>query len=140
MRCTAYSVDGRLFAYASPEKYHTQVNALIRSVKIVNASSGALQHTLPIANVHELSFSPKGSYLNTWERPWKNDEDGQAGKNSKVWDTTTGEMITEFVQKSQNGWSLQYTQDEKYCCRNVTNEVHIFESANIQNGMDTCDG
>jgi len=73
--------------------------------------------------------------LNTWERPWKNEDDGQAGKNLKIWAMSTGELIIEFVQKSQNGWSLQYTQDEKYCCRNVTNEVHIFESANIQNGM-----
>jgi len=48
-----------------------------------------------------------------------------------------GAQITEFVQKSQNGWSLQYSQDEKICCRNVTNEVHIYESANMQNGISS---
>ena len=84
--------------------------------------------------MHELAFSPKGSYLNTWERPWKNEEDGQAGKNLKIWSMSTGELVQEFVQKSQNGWSLQYSQDEKICCRNVTNEVHIYESTTIQNG------
>ena len=88
-------------------------------------------------NVHELAFSPKGSYLNTWERPWKNEDDGQAGKNLKIWSMATGDLVQEFVQKSQTGWSLQYSQDEKICCRNVTNEVHIYESANIQSGKFT---
>ena len=110
---------------------------LISSVKIVNAATGLLQHTLIVPNVHEVAFSPKGSYLNTWERPWKNEEDGQAGKNLKIWSMATGEVVQEFVQKSQNGWNLQYSQDEKICCRNVTNEVHIYESANIQNSMFT---
>jgi translation initiation factor 2A len=104
------------------------------SVKVVDTATGELRHTIALPNVHELAFSPKGSYLNTWERPWKNEEDGQAGKNLKIWSMATGEFIQEFVQKSQNGWALQYTQDEKLCCRNVTNEVHIYESANLQNG------
>jgi uncharacterized protein with WD repeat len=49
----------------------------------------------------------------------------------------TGGLVQEFTQKSQNGWSLQYSQDEKICCRNVTNEVHIYESANLQGGKFT---
>ena len=102
---------------------------------MVDASTGKLRHTLALPNVHELAFSPKGSFLNTWERPWKNEDDGQAGKNLRIWSMANGEQITEFVQKSQNGWNLQYSQDEKICCRNVTNEVHIYESASMQNGM-----
>ena len=50
---------------------------------------------------------------------------------------STGDLVQEFVQKSQNGWSLQYSQDEKICCRNVTNEVHIYENANLQSGKLT---
>lgn len=37
----------------------------------------------------------------------------------------------EFVQKSQTGWNLQYTYDEKYCARVVTNEVQVFEAAKM---------
>ena len=101
----------------------------------MDASTGKLQLTIAAPNVSELVFSPKGSYLNTWDRPWKNEEDGSAGKNLKVWSMASGEQITEFVQKSHTGWSLQYSQDEKICCRNVTNEVHIYESAAMQNGI-----
>jgi len=35
------------------------------------------------------------------------------------------------VQKSQTGWNLQYSHDEKYCARVVTNEVQFYESANL---------
>lgn len=32
------------------------------------------------------------------------------------------------MQKLQTGWNLQYTYDEKYCARGVTNEVQFYES------------
>ena len=60
-------------------------------------------------------------------------EDGHASENLKVWRTETAEPITEFVQKSQTGWNLQYTHDEKYCARAVTNEVQFYELPNMSN-------
>lgn len=33
-----------------------------------------------------------------------------------------------FVQKSQTGWNLQYTHDEKFCARAVSNEIQFWES------------
>lgn len=92
--------------------------------------------TLPTENVFELGFSPKGTYIITWQRPSK-DEAGDAVKNLKVWkieeDTTDSEKETvgRFVQKNQNGWNLQYTFDERFCARVVTNEVQIYESHDL---------
>jgi len=40
-------------------------------------------------------------------------------------------VVGQFVQKSQTGWNLQYTHDEKYCARVVTNEVQFYESGNM---------
>ena len=40
-------------------------------------------------------------------------------------------MVGKFVQKSQTGWNLQYTPDERYCARVVTNEVHFYESGDL---------
>jgi uncharacterized protein with WD repeat len=42
-------------------------------------------------------------------------------------------VVGKFVQKSlsQSGSLLQYTSDEKYCARVVTNEVQIYESGNL---------
>jgi translation initiation factor 2A len=75
----------------------------------------------------------------TWQRPSK-DDNGDATKNLKVWLVIDNKAISEgveketvgkFVQKSQTGWNLQYTFDEKFCARVVTNEVQIYESHDL---------
>ena len=43
-------------------------------------------------------------------------------------------MVASFVQKSAQGWNLQYTYDEKYCARAVTNTIHFYESENMKTG------
>lgn len=96
--------------------------------------------SLPAQNVYELGFSPLGTFIITWQRPSK-DENGDAVKNLKVWrvvegGTDAGEdehnVVGRFVQKSQTGWNLQYTYDERYCARVVTNEIQFYESGDLQ--------
>jgi translation initiation factor 2A len=58
----------------------------------------------------------------------------------KVWRTVTEEaeddgtraVVGEYVQKNQYGWNLQYTSDEKFCARTVTNEVQFYESHDLR--------
>lgn len=101
---------------------------------IVDPSVGHVVSTIPADNVFELGFSPLGTYLITWQRPSK-DANGDAVKNLKVWRVVgSGDEHTimgSFVQKSQTGWNLQYTADEKLCARVVTNEVQFFQSENL---------
>jgi translation initiation factor 2A len=89
--------------------------------------------------VFELGFSPLGTYVITWQRPSK-DENGDAVKNLKVWSVEangSGEsgdehsVVGRFVQKSQTGWNLQYTPDERFCARVVTNEVQFYKSDDL---------
>lgn len=127
-RCCVYSSCGRYFAYASNE-----------SVTVVDATTGAVVAALPgLALVNELGFSPNGTFLTTLERPSK-DENGDASKNLKIWRTienlpeeATKEPLGQFVQKSQSGWNLQYTADEKLCARLVTNEVQFYDSNDLR--------
>ena len=101
--------------------------------------------TLSVQNVFELSFSPLGTYLITWERPSK-DENGNPARNLKVWRVieapeggSNGEqqqqqphtLVGSFIQKSQTGWNLQHTADERFCARAVTNEVQFFQSNDL---------
>lgn len=109
---------------------------------IIDASVGHVIATLPAANVFEIGFSPLGTFIITWQRPGK-DENGDAVKNLKVWrvieagskaeEEEEGErnVVGRFVQKSQTGWNLQYTYDERYCARVVTNEVQFYESGDL---------
>lgn len=118
----------------------TSVSMLISSrVNLVDASKGNIISTLPAENVYELGFSPLGTYIITWQRPSK-DEAGDAVKNLKVWrvmedhpisDDSERQTVGKFVQKNQTGWNLQYTFDEKFCARVVTNEVQIYESHDL---------
>jgi translation initiation factor 2A len=126
LRCCVYSPCGRYFAYASNE-----------GVSIVDVSAGAVLSSLPLTTVYELGFSPRGTFLSTWERPAK-DEAGDATKNLKIWRTveelageTEKEPLGKFVQKSQSGWNLQYTADERFCARLVTNEVQFYDSNDL---------
>jgi translation initiation factor 2A len=105
---------------------------------VIDASVGHIITTLPAQNVYELGFSPLGTYIITWQRPSK-DEEGNSVNNLKVWrtlDENAGaegqrSVVGEFVQRNQTGWNLQYTADEAYCARVVTNEVQFFESGNL---------
>lgn len=125
LRCCAYSPCGRFFSWASPE-----------AVTVVDAGTGKVVLVLPLLNVYELGFSPQGTFVITWERPAK-DESGDATKNLKVWrieESLPGadkQPLGRFVQKQMGGWNLQYTADEKYCARLVTNEVHFHESHDL---------
>lgn len=126
LRCCAYSQCGRFFGWASPD-----------SVTVVDALTGREVLGLPIANVYELDFSPLGTFVITWERPGK-DEAGDATNNLKIWRTMEEGVagadkipLGRFVQKQQGGWNLQYTADEKYCTRLVSNEVQFFESHDL---------
>ena len=105
----------------------------------MDASVGHVISTLPAHNVYELGFSPLGSFIITWQRPSK-DENGDAVKNLKVWRIIEGggtqrsdehNVIGKFVQKSQTGWNLQYTYDEQYCARVVSNEVQFYQSGDL---------
>lgn len=125
-RCCTYSPCGQYFGWSSNE-----------NVTVVETTGGKVVTSLKIPNVNEIGFSPRGSYLITLERPSKN-EAGDAVKNLKVWRTVEDlapgvekEVVGLFVQKSQSGWNLQYTFDEKYCARVVTNEVQFYESVDL---------
>ena len=77
--------------------------------------------------------------MSTWQRATK-DENGDAVKNLKVWKALPEDSghedgkqhtVGHFVQKTITGWNLQYTHDEKYCSRVVTNEVQFYESGDL---------
>ena len=114
-------------------------NTCARRVSVIDTTSGQIVTTLPTPNVFELGFSPLGTYIITWQRPSK-DEEGNAVKNLKVWHTvpthgTDGQdhaVIGEYVQKNQTGWNLQYTSDEAFCARVVTNEVQFYQSNDLK--------
>ena len=71
-----------------------------------------------------LNFSPKGSYICTWEVYAKNLEE----HNVRIWNAKTGSMIHSYVQRKSDGWCPQWTTDESICChKNPNNEVIFYK-------------
>ena len=74
----------------------------------VQEHSVVLKHELPLPKAVELAFSPRGTYLMTWERPVKT-ESGAWTKNLSVWDAATGAQLVQFERRQIEGWELQFT-------------------------------
>ncbi|KAF7315000.1 Eukaryotic translation initiation factor 2A [Mycena indigotica] len=123
VRTYQYSADGRLYAYA-----------LASGVRIFQAEGAQLLQELPIPNIVDIKFSPRGTYLSTWERPVKL-EDGEQHKNLRVFSSSTGEELISFTQKSQEAWDLQYTISESHAIRLVGAEVQVFRPAEWAKGV-----
>ncbi|KAF7298312.1 hypothetical protein MKEN_01355700 [Mycena kentingensis (nom. inval.)] len=122
-RTYQYSADGRLYAYA-----------LANLVRIFQAEGAQLLQELPVANIVDIRFSPRGTYLSTWERPVKL-EDGAQHKNLRVFSSSTGEELIAFTQKGQDGWDLQYTISESHAIRLVGAEIQVFRPAEWAKGV-----
>ncbi|KAF9352926.1 hypothetical protein BGX26_009297 [Mortierella sp. AD094] len=118
IRVLQYSKNGQYLAWATPE-----------FVKVMDAQSLAVIQELAVKDVLEIDFSPKGTFLSTWQRQIKT-EDG-SHKNMAIYEVKTGQELTAFSQKSQNNWNVQWTDDEAYCARMVSNEVHFWEPKNL---------
>lgn len=79
-----------------------------------------------------LSFSPKGTYLCSWETFYVNQETPKGGPNLFIWKAETGELIHSFIHKKQMNWQLQFSKDEKICARCVDGQVLIYDKANFE--------
>ncbi|KAG6915822.1 hypothetical protein DXG01_009655 [Tephrocybe rancida] len=134
-----YSADGRLFAYALPTVYVNR-NLFERSisrvfrVRIYQAEGAQLLQELSLPNIVDLRFSPRGTYISTWERPVKL-EDGAQHKNLRIFSASTGEELIAFTQKSHDGWDVQYTISESHAVRLVAGEIQVFRPAEWSKGI-----
>ncbi|KAI9287932.1 eukaryotic translation initiation factor eIF2A-domain-containing protein [Umbelopsis sp. AD052] len=118
-RTFTYSKHGHKFAYVTNE-----------SVKVFDAATDVQISEVTRINVIDVWFSPKGTYFATWERPTKL-EDGSGSNNLIIWESDTGAQLAAFSQKAYSNSNIQWTENEQYCARMVTGEVHFWESKNV---------
>ncbi|CAG8489492.1 9005_t:CDS:10 [Scutellospora calospora] len=120
-----YSKEGGYLSLASPE-----------NVKIIDTEIAELHSEIEKKNIVEIGFSPKGTYISTWERPVKLSEN-LVHKNLIVWETATAQELIQFTQKSQANWNVQWTEDESFFSRMVTGEIHFYDSKRVDKGIHT---
>ncbi|KAJ3017445.1 hypothetical protein HKX48_003547 [Thoreauomyces humboldtii] len=127
IRIFEYSPEGRFLAWVLPDR-----------VKVYDASTQQLVQEIVKKGVIEIAFSPKGNFLSTWERlVKKEDSETNPHKNLIIWDVVSGEQLTSFTQKNQNGWNVDWADEELFFARLVTNEVQFYNSKEIGKGVYT---
>ncbi|KAJ3300728.1 hypothetical protein HK104_006026 [Borealophlyctis nickersoniae] len=127
LRTFRYSPDGRYLAWVLQD-----------SVKVFDAATNQPVQEFALKNVIEVEFSPRGNYLSTWERFVKApDSDTNPHKNLAIWEIASGNQVVAFTQKNQGRWNVDWTADESYCARLVSNEVQFFNSKNFAKGVSS---
>ncbi|KAL3688850.1 hypothetical protein R1sor_015159 [Riccia sorocarpa] len=121
--CSAakFSPDGRKLAVTTAE-----------AVVVYDADTCKEVLRLPMAGAAATFFSPRGSYLQTFQKPT-----GQE-KNLTLWDLKSGSIAFQLFQKamSKSNWpAIQFSDDETLACRLVTNEVHFYDGRDFQKGI-----
>ncbi|CCK69012.1 translation initiation factor 2A KNAG_0B05810 [Huiozyma naganishii CBS 8797] len=86
---------------------------------------------LPIGDVYDLKFSPAGNFLSTWQRPRINEDQFQ---NVKIWYLNTtfpaGETpvpVYEYIYKSQNAWTIQFSKLDNFAIRLFGKQLKIIK-------------
>ena len=96
---------------------------------IVDTTNGNVTQEIMCNDVQSVEWSPLGGYLVTWSRISKSASDGATEGNLKVWSAQRGEVVSSFNQRQMRKGSIQWSSDESYCLRCVTNEIHVLNSS-----------
>ncbi|KAJ1721968.1 hypothetical protein LPJ53_003571 [Coemansia erecta] len=123
VRAMSYSDDGRLLAWATASE-----------ARVVDAQTLQPVATIARRGVVDVQFSPRGSYVVTWERFSSNKADADTADtcNLRVWEALTGRALGGFVQKNFSEGALQWTGDERYCARREGGEVRFYAPTALQ--------
>ncbi|PVV02126.1 hypothetical protein BB560_003431, partial [Smittium megazygosporum] len=102
------------------------VRASSKELLIYCADTYKVLCTISDFKVIEISFSPKSTYLMTYERFVKS-EDAEQHRNVKLFETATGSLLCSFTKKSYADWALKWTEDEAYCAQMFPNSVYFYK-------------
>lgn len=120
--CPVFSPEGSIVCFVFERK----------PISLCSTATGEEVRSIGITDAEYVEFSPKGSYLVTWSRPTKGSATASTeGGNMRVWNTSNGELVTSFSQKAYRTQAIQWTANEEYCFRMVSNEVQVFTDGNL---------
>ncbi|XP_017072437.1 eukaryotic translation initiation factor 2A [Drosophila eugracilis] len=120
-RSICFSSDGRYFAYSNGQE-----------VKVLQASqdssaSWPVKCILPRPKAFYLQFSPRGSYLCTWELYAITKDRPEGSPNLLVYEVATGAEVFAIVQKNQTDWQPSWSADESIFALVVGGEALFYD-------------
>lgn len=115
-RAIEYSNDGRFLAWTNGV-----------SVQVMRTSDRQIIASLPRPKAFYIKFSPKGTYLMTWEICVQTKENMSGLPNLFVYKTLTGEELYSVIQKRQTDWQPYWSNDETLVAQMLNGEVQFME-------------
>ncbi|XP_055641514.1 eukaryotic translation initiation factor 2A [Toxorhynchites rutilus septentrionalis] len=116
-RAIVYSPNGRFLAWANGT-----------TVQICSASNWKVVHKLPRPKAFYLKFSPRSTYLMTWEIYTENPKDEVKEKpNLFLYDVTSGREMFSIIQKRHADWEMHWAADESLFAVMVGGEILFYE-------------
>lgn len=115
-RTIEYSSDGRFLAWSNGA-----------TVQVCRTSDNQIIVSLPRPKAFYLKFSPRGTYLMTWEICAQTKENPQGQPNLFVYQTLTGEEVYAVIQKRQTDWQPYWSNDETLVTQMLNGEVQFMD-------------
>ena len=119
-RTMLFDPTGQYFAYVDGLNLHLLCTKDWKVIVVVQNTKS-----------YHLSFSPKGTYLCTWEPFTVNSANPQGSPNLNIYKSENGKLLKSFVQKKQTNWEPQWSLDEVLCSRLVNTDVHFYDLDNF---------
>ncbi|XP_063707650.1 eukaryotic translation initiation factor 2A-like [Culicoides brevitarsis] len=114
-RAVVFSPNGEYLAWANGTKVHVATP----NWKVITS--------LPRPKAFYLKFSPKGTYLMTWEIFTTSPANPEGSANLYFYKTTTGEEVFSCIQKRQIDWEPHWSSDESLVALMIGGEVLFYE-------------
>lgn len=98
---------------------------------VVDTSTWRNAATISDSRAYHVGFSPRGTYLLTWEPFVVSSANPNGTPNLKVYLSANGELVATFLHKKQGQWEPQWSQDESVFARLVNTDVTFYEQCNF---------
>jgi len=121
-RTMLFSPTGEYFAYVNGQNIHLIKTHTWESIAVIEGSKS-----------YHLAFSPKGTYLCSWEPFVVNSANPQGSPNLNIYKSENGELVKNFVHKKQSNWEPQWSSDEFLFARLSNTDVVFYENGNFNN-------
>ncbi|XP_050517421.1 eukaryotic translation initiation factor 2A [Diabrotica virgifera virgifera] len=120
-RTMLFDQDGKYLAYVNGQ-----------TLCVLQTENWQTLATIENVKAYQLAFSPKGTFLMSWEPFTVSNANPQGTPNLKIYKTANGELVKTFVHKKQANWEPQWSHDEKLFSRIVNTDVVFYEDLNFE--------
>ncbi|XP_022093860.1 eukaryotic translation initiation factor 2A-like [Acanthaster planci] len=121
-RVMAYSPDGTLFAWCNGQ-----------STTVIRVADWVVVQQIPTNRTAQLGFSPRGTYLATWQQYHAIKDNPAASYNLHIWNLETGKSVKATIQKKRALWRPQWTSEESVCAVFASGGVHFYRDHDFEN-------